>query len=119
MASNLTASLLLVAMPFVPSSFLLLVVRPGAPSSVLAPSSNALSSVRFANLAPSSRARSYWQQEESFDSSSQSGFCPSQLLKGPQKDFVDKETTDLEESEQPNPQVGASALSQTACKHGR
>ena len=38
------ASLLLVAMPFVPSSFLLLVVRPGAPSSVLAPSSDALSS---------------------------------------------------------------------------
>ena len=34
----LVASLLLVAMPFVPSSFLLLVVRPGAPSSVLAPS---------------------------------------------------------------------------------
>ena len=32
---NIT-SLLLVAMPFVPSSFLLLVVRPGAPSSVLA-----------------------------------------------------------------------------------
>ena len=29
-------------MPFVPSSFLLLVVRPGAPSSVLAPSSDAL-----------------------------------------------------------------------------
>ena len=35
----LVASLLLVAMPFVPSSFLLLVVRPGAPSSVLTPSS--------------------------------------------------------------------------------
>ena len=34
--------MLLVAMPFVPSSFLLLVVRPGAPSSVLAPSSGAL-----------------------------------------------------------------------------
>ena len=33
-------SLLLVAMPFVPSSFLLL-VRLGAPSSVLAPSSDA------------------------------------------------------------------------------
>ena len=31
---NLIASLLLVAMPFVPSSFLLLVVRPGAPSGV-------------------------------------------------------------------------------------
>ena len=30
-----------VAMPFVPSSFLLPVVRPGAPSSVLAPSSDA------------------------------------------------------------------------------
>ena len=29
---NLVASLLLVAMPFAPSSFLLLVVRPGAPS---------------------------------------------------------------------------------------
>ena len=28
-------------MPFAPSSFLLLVVRPGAPSSVLAPSSDA------------------------------------------------------------------------------
>ena len=42
MASNLIASLLLVAMPFVPSSFLLLVVRPGAPSRVLAPSSDAL-----------------------------------------------------------------------------
>ena len=36
----LLASLLLVAMPFVPSSFLLLVVRPGAPSSVLAPNSD-------------------------------------------------------------------------------
>ena len=34
--------LLLVAMPFVTSSFLLLVVRPGAPSSVLATSSDAL-----------------------------------------------------------------------------
>ena len=33
----LVASLLLVAMPFVASSFLLLVVRPGAPSSVVAP----------------------------------------------------------------------------------
>ena len=32
------ASLLLVAMPFVTSSFLFLVVRPGATSSVLAPS---------------------------------------------------------------------------------
>ena len=38
----LVASLLPVAMPFVTSSFLLLVVRPGAPSSVLAPSSDAL-----------------------------------------------------------------------------
>ena len=36
------ASLLLVAMPFVTSSFLLLVVRPGATSGVLAPSSDAL-----------------------------------------------------------------------------
>ena len=35
-------AVLLVAMPFVPSSFLLLVIRPGAPSSVLAPSSDAL-----------------------------------------------------------------------------
>ena len=33
-ASHLIASLLLVAMPFAPSSFLLPVVRPGAPSSV-------------------------------------------------------------------------------------
>ena len=33
----LVASLFLEAMPFAPSSFLLLVVRPGAPSSVLAP----------------------------------------------------------------------------------
>ena len=41
-AFNLIASLLLVAMPFVTSSFLLLVVRPGAPSSVLAPSSDGL-----------------------------------------------------------------------------
>ena len=41
MASNLVASLLLVAMPGAPS-FLLLVVRPGAPSSVLAPTSNSL-----------------------------------------------------------------------------
>ena len=32
---------LLVAMPLVPRSFLLLVVRPGAPSSVLAPKSDA------------------------------------------------------------------------------
>ena len=38
---NLVASLFLVAMPFVPSSFLLLVVRSGAPSSVLAPNSDA------------------------------------------------------------------------------
>ena len=37
-------SLLLVAMPFGPRSFLLLVVWPGAPSSVLAPSSDALCS---------------------------------------------------------------------------
>ena len=37
---SLVASLLLVAMPFVPSSFLLLVVGPGAPSSVLVPTSN-------------------------------------------------------------------------------
>ena len=35
-------SLLLVAMPFVTSSFLFLVVRPGATSSVLATSSDAL-----------------------------------------------------------------------------
>ena len=40
----LVASLLLVAMPFVPSSFLFLVVCPGAPSSVFAPSSDALGS---------------------------------------------------------------------------
>ena len=33
---------LLVAMPFATSSFLLLLVMPGAPSSVLAPSSDAL-----------------------------------------------------------------------------
>ena len=38
----LVASLLLVAMPFAPSSFLLLVVRPGAPTGVLAPSSDGL-----------------------------------------------------------------------------
>ena len=38
----LVASLLLVAMPFATSSFLFLVVGPGAPSSVLAPSSDAL-----------------------------------------------------------------------------
>ena len=31
----LSVSLLLVAMPFAPSSFLFLVVRPGAPSSVI------------------------------------------------------------------------------------
>ena len=37
----LVASLLLVAMPFVPSSFLLLLVWPGATSSVLAASSDA------------------------------------------------------------------------------
>ena len=37
-------SLLLVAMPFAPSSFMLPGVRPGAPSSVLAPSSDALCS---------------------------------------------------------------------------
>ena len=35
---ELVASLLLVAVPFVTSSFLLLVVRPGAPSTVLPPS---------------------------------------------------------------------------------
>ena len=38
------ASMLLVAMPFALSSFLFLVVRPGAPSSVHAPSSDALCS---------------------------------------------------------------------------
>ena len=43
-APSSLASLLLVAMPFVPSSVLLLLVRPGAPSSFLAPSSNALCS---------------------------------------------------------------------------
>ena len=37
--SLLVASLLLAAMPFVTSIFLLLVARPGAPSSVIAPSS--------------------------------------------------------------------------------
>ena len=37
-------SSVLVAMPFAPSSFLLLVVWPGAPSSVLAPSGDALCS---------------------------------------------------------------------------
>ena len=42
MASNLLASLLLVAMPGAPSSLLFLVVRPGAPSSVLAPNSDGL-----------------------------------------------------------------------------
>ena len=42
LAFHFVASLLLVAMPFVTSSFLLLVVRPGATSSVLAPSSDAL-----------------------------------------------------------------------------
>ena len=40
--SYLLASLLLVAMLFVPSSLLLLVARTGAPSSVLAPTSNGL-----------------------------------------------------------------------------
>ena len=34
-------------MPLAPSSFLLLVVRPGAPSSVLAPSSDALALSTF------------------------------------------------------------------------
>ena len=42
MASNLVASLLLVEMPFVTGSFLLLVVWPGATSSVLATSSDGL-----------------------------------------------------------------------------
>ena len=41
---DIVASLLLVAMPFAPSSFLFLVAMPGAPSSVLAPSSAARSS---------------------------------------------------------------------------
>ena len=40
----LLASLLLVAMPFAPSSVLFLVVRPGATIGVLAPSSDALCS---------------------------------------------------------------------------
>ena len=40
----IVASFFLVAMPFVPSSCLFLVVRPGAPSSVLVPSSDALCS---------------------------------------------------------------------------
>ena len=47
MASNLVASLFLIAMPFVPSSFLFLVVSPGAPSSVLAPNSNGLQPRNF------------------------------------------------------------------------
>ena len=42
MASNLLLSLLLVAMPYVPSSLLFLVVRPGATSSVLVPTSDGL-----------------------------------------------------------------------------
>ena len=42
-APSSVLALLLVAMPCAPSSFLLL-VRPGAPSSVLAPSSDALCS---------------------------------------------------------------------------
>ena len=42
MPGLLVASLLLVATPFVASSFLLLVVMPGATSSVLPPSSDAL-----------------------------------------------------------------------------
>ena len=43
-----TSSFLLpIAMPFAPNSFLLLVVGPGAPSSVLAPSSDALCSMRY------------------------------------------------------------------------
>ena len=50
----LVASLLIVAMPFVTSSFLLLVVRPGAPSSVLANSSDALCSLVVRPGAPSS-----------------------------------------------------------------
>ena len=37
-------SSVLLVMPFAPSSFLLLVAMPGAPSSVLAPSSDALCS---------------------------------------------------------------------------
>ena len=49
-------SLLLVAMPFVPSSFLLL-VRPGATSSVLAPSRMLF--VPSSVLVTSSKARSY------------------------------------------------------------
>ena len=36
----LVASLILVEMPFAPTSFLFLVARPGAPSSILAPSSS-------------------------------------------------------------------------------
>ena len=40
---TIVASLLLVEMPFATSSLLFLVVRPGAPSSVLAPSSDARS----------------------------------------------------------------------------
>ena len=69
----LVASLLLVAMPFVPRSFLLLVVRPGAPlvasllvvampfvpGSFLAPSSKARSASSSV-LAPSSNALSSW-----------------------------------------------------------
>ena len=53
----LVASLLLVAMSGAPGSFLFLVVRPGAPSSVLAPSSDAKSPYSSV-LAPSSDARS-------------------------------------------------------------
>ena len=36
----LVSVLLLLAMPFAPSSFLFLVVRPGAPSSVIAPNNS-------------------------------------------------------------------------------
>ena len=42
LAFQLVASLLLVVRPGAPSSFLLLVAMPGAPSSVLAPSSGLL-----------------------------------------------------------------------------
>ena len=50
MASNLLASLPFVAMPGVPSSFLLLVERPGSPSSVLAPNSDGLQPTRSNGL---------------------------------------------------------------------
>ena len=75
---------LLVAMPFATSSFLLLVVRPGAPSSVLAPSSDALCSywTTISALSRSSprKGRVWFWSASTFSSGSSLGLLMGDVL---------------------------------------